>query len=437
VIVWSNPVALAGLMLLSGPVVVHLLLRHRAPRIRFPSLRFVRASRPAAVRLRLPSDTVLLLIRLAIVALAVCALAQPLLFTRARASAWNARTARAVVVDSSESMRPLESLSAEAARAERGSAAFTFEIADGDLGKGMLRAADALRHAPPARGEIVVVSDFQWGSIRPSDLKMIPPEIGLRFIRVGTDGMKRRAQAVSVVGATADQRQEFELSPDMTGFPVVTSSIASEGLMLRTGQSDARAVAALHRVIAKAGSPAPSPAQPMTVVMAGGNLPADVRPLKSGWMLETAARLQTDSEVANACAEAEAQGSAPASGAWQVLFRDRNGRPFVSAASANESLLLDVAAPPAALVSAAVVYGALSARQGSVARPEDEIHRLSTADLNSFARPAAAVDVTRLRRDLPTDARWFWIGVLLLLGLEAFVRRERDAAQVRLRADAA
>ena len=207
-IVWSNPVALAGLVLLAGPVVVHLLLRHRAPRIRFPSLRFVRASRPAAVRLRLPSDTVLLLIRLAIVALAVFALAQPLLFTRARVSAWNARTARAVVVDSSESMRPLESLSAEAARAERGSAAFTFEIADGNLGKGMLRAAEALRHAPPARGEIVVVSDFQWGSIRPSDLQMIPPEIGLRFIRVGTDGMKRRTQAVSVVGATADEQQE-------------------------------------------------------------------------------------------------------------------------------------------------------------------------------------------------------------------------------------
>ena len=102
----------------------------------------------------------------------------------------------------------------------------------------------------------------------------------------------------------------------------------------------------------------------MTVVMAGGNLPADVRPLKSGWMLETAVRLQTDSEIANACAEAEAQGSAPPAAPGRSCFATRNGRPFVSAASANESLLLDVAAPPAALVSAAVVYGALSARQG-------------------------------------------------------------------------
>ena len=98
-IAWLNPGALVGLAVLAGPVLVHLLLRHRAARILFPSLRFVRASRTAAVRLRPPSDWLLLALRLATLGLAVLALAQPLLLAPARVAAWNARLARAVVVD--------------------------------------------------------------------------------------------------------------------------------------------------------------------------------------------------------------------------------------------------------------------------------------------------------------------------------------------------
>ena len=105
---WLNPAALAGLTLLAVPVLVHLLRTHRAERIMFPSLRFVAPSRTAAVRFRPPTDTLLLLLRLAIVAAAVFALARPVIVTAARQRTWNGRTVRAIVVDTSAAMRVVD-----------------------------------------------------------------------------------------------------------------------------------------------------------------------------------------------------------------------------------------------------------------------------------------------------------------------------------------
>ena len=156
-IAWLNPAAFAALALLAGPVLVHLLLRHRAERVLFPSLRFVRPSRTAAVRLRLPSDLALLLLRVTIVALAVAALAQPLLFVGPRVAAWNARTARAIVVDVSDSMQASESApseAADAAKAEGQGTVFAARIDAATLGSGVLQAVEQLTTAPPATREI-------------------------------------------------------------------------------------------------------------------------------------------------------------------------------------------------------------------------------------------------------------------------------------------
>ena len=84
---------------------MHLLRTHRAQRIPFPTLRFIAPSRTSAVKLRPPSDLPLLLVRIAIIAAAALAMAQPVLVTDARVNGWNNRLARAVVVDSSEAMQ--------------------------------------------------------------------------------------------------------------------------------------------------------------------------------------------------------------------------------------------------------------------------------------------------------------------------------------------
>ena len=66
---WTNPAALWALVVSAAPVIIHLLRRHRAARIPFPSLRFVRPAETSAVRLRRPSDSWLLVLRVAILAL--------------------------------------------------------------------------------------------------------------------------------------------------------------------------------------------------------------------------------------------------------------------------------------------------------------------------------------------------------------------------------
>ena len=45
---WLNPLALAGLAAAALPVIIHLLKRHRATRVPFPTLRFMTDSRAAA-----------------------------------------------------------------------------------------------------------------------------------------------------------------------------------------------------------------------------------------------------------------------------------------------------------------------------------------------------------------------------------------------------
>src|SRR5438876_4361135 len=102
--IWLTPGAFAALVLLAGPMAVHLLARRQARRVVFPAVHFVRATNAAAVTLRRPSDIGLLLLRLAIVAVAVVAAARPLVMTPWRLARWNARVSRVVVLDTSRSM---------------------------------------------------------------------------------------------------------------------------------------------------------------------------------------------------------------------------------------------------------------------------------------------------------------------------------------------
>ncbi len=74
---WGSPLAAWGLLALLVPLLLHLLVRQRAPEVRLPSLRFLLPRAPTRSRISPPSDRVLLALRLALVALAVAALADP------------------------------------------------------------------------------------------------------------------------------------------------------------------------------------------------------------------------------------------------------------------------------------------------------------------------------------------------------------------------
>ena len=182
---WLSPLALAGLLAAAGPIAVHLLRRQRADRLPFASLRFIREASTAAVRFRVPSDLWLLFLRVAIVCGAAVALAQPMVVTPARRAAWNARTSRAIVVDTSASMTRFAQRATEAARAEAQGSAHAVRVDANRLQDGLRRAVEALTSAPPSRREIVVISDFQRGSLTPDDLAVVPRGFGLRFTAAG------------------------------------------------------------------------------------------------------------------------------------------------------------------------------------------------------------------------------------------------------------
>jgi hypothetical protein len=72
-----SPWALAGLIALAGPILAHLLARRPPQRLRFPNLRFLPLTPPTPVKRHRLADSGLLALRVAVLALAAIAFAQP------------------------------------------------------------------------------------------------------------------------------------------------------------------------------------------------------------------------------------------------------------------------------------------------------------------------------------------------------------------------
>ena len=175
-VAWITPAALIGLALVALPIAVHLLVRQRARVLAYPSLRFLRETQLAALRRRSLQDAALLICRVAVIAIAALALAGPVLETAARTATHANRTSRAIVtVDSSD-----QSAIAGASDGAFASATFTRAIVADAL-------ADATRwldRQPPSAREIVVLGALRRGALDDSDLALVPPQIGLRFVPV-------------------------------------------------------------------------------------------------------------------------------------------------------------------------------------------------------------------------------------------------------------
>jgi hypothetical protein len=423
-IAWLEPAALIGLLALAGPLLIHLLRRQRAQRVRFPSLRFVRPTRTAAVRLRVPSDGWLLALRLAIVAAAAIALAQPLVMSSDRQQAWNARLARAVVIDTSASMAPLRGQAAAAAEAEEQAVFRSARVEAAEMAAGLRRAVSALESLPPARQEIVLISDFQRGAVSPSAFAEVPVQIGLRFVAVGqsrdSDGFDG-GTLLSAPGVPA-RTQAIRIGDEGTNLTLNPSPDALAGVRLIATARDTGAADALLRAVARNGAPAPSTAEPLVVVFPGAVPPATATAIGRVWMIRTILRMAGDRDLARAAEEAEAVAIDSIPGATTII-RDRSGAPLVTAAAADGALLLGVAAPPSAFVAAAIVRSALEARDAWGGWGERELARVPAATLSSWSRSPGEVRHTGSPQAAPGDARWLWLAALVLLFLEGIVRR--------------
>jgi hypothetical protein len=114
---------------------------------------------------------------------------------------------------------------------------------------------------------------------------------------------------------------------------------------------------------------------------------------------------------------------------WTILSRHHDGSPRVRAARSGRELLLEVDAAPDSFFAAAVVQAVLTARVGADRYAEHEPARLDDRALSAWSRPPGPVTRDAWRTADTTDARWFWLLAIVLLGAEQWLR----ARSVRVR----
>jgi hypothetical protein len=438
---WQHPGAFWALPLVAVPVIIHLLRLHRSERVAFPSLRFVQPVRTAAVRLRLPSDIALLIVRMAIVAMAVMAAAGPILVTPARLNAWNARTARAVVVDTSESMRVTgadgttpAAAASEALRAELASAGYARSFDSAALGDGVARAAAWLRSAPPARRELVVLSDFQRGAFDSQTLTSLDETVGIRLVSVGRGVGSRTVPGATTLAAPGIQskQQTMELTADSTTATTEMARESASGVRLVVPSGDTASADKVLRSVAVAGAIAGAADEPIAIRFSGAPAAGSITTISAAWMVRTILRLQEEKTLQSLAGQSSAIAAArdAGEGAWTTVARDRAQQAIVRAAAAGKELVIEVEAPVDSLLSATVLRVALNARVNARDYAEKEIGRIDSAVLSALNRPPGELPRDVWRNRDSSDARWLWLGALMLLALEQWLR-ERRASRLR------
>jgi Aerotolerance regulator N-terminal len=407
--IWNHPAALAGLALVALPVLVHLLVRRHAARVMFPAMRFVPAVRAAAVRLRAPSDLMLLLLRAGIVVAAVLATAQPLLMTAARERAWASRIARAVVVDTSPSV-PAGVASRMAEQAGAG-AFVSRRIASPDLRDAMRRAIEWLDTAPAATREIVVVSDFQRGAIDEADLLGVPATTGVGLLRAAPPNARTGGGTIDGWGSA---RWNAVVMLDAVSTQVTwtrAGETGSTGLTVRASADDRVAAERAASAARSFGVSAGEGLTPVEVSFAGAGTSAGTAAV-TPWIASAAMALHASPLLAETGADVE-------TGERAGVFTVRTTLPASSP------------------LAPAVIRAAVVAAAPVLIDPEAETAAIDDAVLSRWRRTPAPI-ASGLPRSDESDGRWFWALALALLIVETLVRQRGAVARDReVHADAA
>jgi Aerotolerance regulator N-terminal len=426
---WLNPAALAGLAVVAGPVLVHLLRRQRAPRVTFPTLQFLVPTRPAAARLRSPSDLLLLCLRVAIVAAAAVAAAQPVFVTTWRRAAWEQRVARVLVIGDTQRAGAGASRVRDAVAAERGGSAQVSEVHTRNLADGLKQAAAILRHADAGRAEIVVISDFQLGSLMAADIGALPAAIGLRFIAVDAPrtGATFQGWRSFHAGSAPAVEQQITLDGSRTRVTLIASRPSAREVTFLAPGEQADDLAALKRVVAAAGAPEKPVDRGLTMIFPGAVLPA-VEPLRVHWMVDALATASADDRLRTVASARLGELAGGPGEPWVPVVRNGSGQPLVLVAAANQDLVAYVSAAPSELVAAAALRSLLSAVVAPPNWRDREVERLSASQLAGWTREANP-SAARWTPQSPGDARWLWGLALLLLLIEGVARRAYPTAR--------
>jgi hypothetical protein len=372
---FAHPWAWLGLAGLAVPVAIHLLARHQASRVPFPSLRFIDATDLNAVSWHRLTDRALLALRLLLVLLAVAAAAGPLIGPPDAASS----TTSVYVLDRTASA----GAAAAPGRAVDGALVQPAEFLPAGLAAASAAAADV---SGPA--EIVVVSDFPEGALDAGDIARVPARVGLRFERVPAQ------PASAPAGFSRDADVARMVWPASSAESRGSEGMRSGAPLTAQAADDRAAHATLDAALAVTPMTAPPPA-PVALVFAGApdreRTVAALETIDAPWMYRAAA-------------------SAVRAGGGRVRV-GRHGRDLVVVDEAAG------ATAEAVSTASAVIEGV------NALAPVDEAETRTIADAQLAAWRRDAAGTAAPRRASGSASRWFWLAVIGLLALETVVRR--------------
>lgn len=429
---WLNPLAFLGLFAIAAPVIAHLFGRPRARRVLFPTLRFLEATREAPIRWSRPSDLLLLVVRCATVGVAALALARP--YWPDAASTAPRRLARVIIVDTSRSMSRLTTsgdtavaAALEAASRLVGEADAGIVVRSGRPGA-ELAGATAWLEARPESREIVVVSDFQSGAIDSAQAAKIPVSVALRFVRVAPDvsadsfsvGSAGAGPVRAVVVLEGDStRVRWDAGPRPGGSAVALLSADGERAAATAAFDAARQAVPLPGAIPEG--------RRATIVTPGyperGALLRQAGSLATPWQGTALARLAADPLLRHAGPARVSDDTAPS---LTPLVDPATGVVLAYAGSMSldgaDRLMLFLTTEPGSAATAALVAATARSLADPVPVAEFDPTVLPDESLRAWERVAAA----RPAPDAGTNpGRWLWLAVLVLLGLETWLRRTR------------
>jgi hypothetical protein len=361
---WLQPWAWLGLGALVVPVLVHLLSRRPARTEAFPSLRFLAATPLRPTRRTRISDWPLLLVRLLVLLAAAAALAQPVRRT-ALASAAGA-VSRVRLVDTLTTAVPAGVDSVET-------------LLTASLPEGLARAVARLG-ARPAPRSLEVVSTFAAGVADSAMFSPMPRDVALVLTPA------RVANRATPGAPTAVRHDTLRWRSTLA--PAARDAVRRAVASLGGAPVDARAVT----------GEAATPLQEIIIpqVMFSG--------------ADSLARGATAEAVRRVAADPVLRALTTYGAAVQVTRRGDSLRVVVESASPDVALALLMAAG-----------GAPSPSMLGGAAPDTAALR-RWASLPSGApigEGAVATDVHRV----VTEARWLWLAVLVLMGVEWAMRR--------------
>ena len=397
---WGMPAAAWALLALAVPVLIHTLVRRRSMPTPFPTLRFIPHTRLASIERRALEDVALLTVRLGVLAAAAAAVAAPFVVTSSRRAGWDSVTVRAEVA---------------IGVAPRGGA--DTSVAAETVDRGVAQALAWFDLQRPGRRELVVRSAFPIGSISAADLEAIPANVGIKLERAGELPASRRFPAPPVLtrdeaGSVMRLHRETTLDRDRTSVrDTGTTGSANTPIEILAPPARQRSVDEVMRSALARRVPAPAGNRLVRIELVDG-LPVKTTPAVDGihvpWMADAAA------------------------GVWRDMVLRNPARVGLQMLADGTHLVVRADSGIADSVLAALVRSVVESIAPPVDQRREEILTIADAQLNSWSREPGPPDIPGAEQR-PWDGRWFWLFALVLLALEALVRRrstriDRDAA---------